>query len=97
MRNSLHHLRQRERPHTRFDRAMFVVGALGPISTFPQIYTIFFHHNASGVSAISWIIYTLLSIVWLIYGLVHKEKVIIFSNILWILMNSLVAIGAIIY
>ncbi len=79
------------------DQLIFVIGALGPLSTLPQIYTIFAHKNAAGVSAFSWFAYFLFSIVWVVYGVVHKEKAIIFTYSLWILMNGLVALGAIIY
>ncbi len=79
------------------DRLIFVIGALGPISTVPQVYTIFAHRNAAGVSALSWSIYFLFSFVWVTYGIVHKERAIIFTYSLWIIMNGLVALGAVIY
>lgn len=110
MSNVLHHLSVRKRiyknlepfPHPdsgkRFlDSFIFVIGALGPLATVPQVYTIFAHHSAAGVSIFSWSAYFLFSIVWVIYGIVHKEKAITFTYCLWILMNGLVALGAIIY
>ncbi len=110
MNSGLHHQHIRKRiyknleqfpnpnPKIRFlDRLIFVIGALGPIATIPQAYTIFAHHSAAGVSFFSWFVYFLFSIVWLVYGIVHKEKAIIFSYSLWIIMNGLVAFGAIIY
>ena len=79
------------------DRLIFVVGALGPLATIPQVYTIFAHHDSSGVSVFSWAAYILFDIIWLIYGIVHKEKVLIFSNALWIIVCTLIVIGALRY
>ena len=53
--------------------------------------------NAAGLSLFTWTAYVVSPILWLIYGIVHKEKAIIFSNILWIIVDLAVLIGAIIY
>ena len=79
------------------DKVIFLVGALGPLSTIPQVYVIYATRDASGVSALSWFMYLIFSVIWVIYGVVHREKAIIFTYSLWILMNSLVAYGAILY
>jgi uncharacterized protein with PQ loop repeat len=79
------------------DPIVYLVGILGPIFTIPQIAKIYLGHTAAGVSAFSWISYSIFSVFWLIYGILHKEKLIIISYSLWILTNSAVAIGAIIY
>jgi uncharacterized protein with PQ loop repeat len=110
MNNALHHQHLRKRLYTNLepfphpnrgkrvlDRTVYVIGVLGPLSTIPQVYIIFAHHNASGVSALSWSIYFLFSTIWLVYGIVHKEKVLIVTYSLWIVMNALVALGALIY
>jgi len=110
MNNVSHHQNLRKRIYTKLeefpsqnpgkrflDRLIFVVGALGPLATIPQVYTIFAHHDSSGISVFSWSAYVLFDIVWLTYGIVHKEKVLIFANILWIVVNGLIVIGAIKY
>ena len=79
------------------DTTIYVVGALSPIATIPQVYTIFRNHDASGVSLFSWSAYFLFSIIWVVYGFVHKERAIIFTNTLWILMNALVVVGILMY
>ena len=79
------------------DKLIFVVGALGPLATIPQVYTIFAHHNSSGVSVFSWAAYVLFDGIWLVYGIVHKEKVLIFTNILWVIICALVVAGALKY
>ena len=106
----MHHRHIRERiyknlepfPHPdSFKRALdlmvYVAGVLGPIFGIPQIYTIYVHKNAAGVSAFSWGMFALFNIVWILYGIVHRERVITVTYSLWFVVNSLVAIGAIIY
>jgi uncharacterized protein with PQ loop repeat len=81
----------------KLDKLMYVVGALGLIMTIPQIAEIWVNHNAGGVSVISWISYTIFSVIWLIYGIVHKERVIIFTQFFWVILNAVIAVGAILY
>lgn len=79
------------------DRATYVVAILSPLSTIPQLYTIYVNHLASGIAPISWGLYTIFNFVWLVYGIVHKEKIIIFNSVLWIIIDGLVTLGALIY
>jgi uncharacterized protein with PQ loop repeat len=79
------------------DTIVYVVSVASPVLTMPQVYQIYSEGNAAGVSAISWGAYTLFSIPWLLYGVVHKERVLIINNSLWIVMNACVFIGALLY
>jgi uncharacterized protein with PQ loop repeat len=96
------HVRHEQYPHPEFlkrmlDRVIYLVGFFGPISTLPQVYTIYAYHNAAGVSVFTWTTLAFFSIIWITYGIVHKEKVIVFTYCLWFVMNSLVAVGAALY
>lgn len=110
MPEGLHHFHKRKRiyqkyesyPHPnklkRFvDKAVYFIVSFGIIMTLPQIIKIWVEKNASGVSSISWAAYTISSIFWLAYGIIHKEKPIIFSYSIWVLLNAFVCIGALIY
>ncbi len=77
------------------DRAAIVAGIVGPAMTLPQIYQIFAFHNATGVSAFSWAAFAILDIPFIIYGLVHKDRLITVTYILWLVANLTVAFGAI--
>lgn len=105
-----HHLSLRRRfyknleplPHPEFkkrlfDQFVFWVAFFGPFFTLPQVWEIYSQANASSVSAFSWFAYFLFSIIWLIYGLVHKERPIILANFLGLIFNGLVVIGVILY
>lgn len=85
-------------PLKRFlDKIIFAVGIISPIMTIPQVWTIWVLQNASGVSVISWATYLFTGTIWLLYGIVHKEKPIIVTYILWIILYILIVSGAIIY
>jgi uncharacterized protein with PQ loop repeat len=79
------------------DWLMWFMGITGPLSTIPQIYTIFANESASNVSFLSWFLYVIASVVGLLYGVVHRLKPLIVSYILWTIANAAVAVGVLIY
>ncbi len=106
----IHHFHKRKRVHQKkevfphpnkykrlMDDAVYVLAVFGPVITIPQISKIWIEQNASGLSLISWIGYLLGSIFWLIYGIIHKEKPIIFTNAMWIAFHFLIVLGIIVY
>ncbi len=85
-------------PYLRFlDKTTFIAGIIGPFTVIPQIYQIFSTRQATGVSAISWILMFIMTAPWIFYGVAHKDKTIIVSFILWEVMNLLVVIGTLMY
>jgi MtN3 and saliva related transmembrane protein len=110
MSQGLHHFHQRKRLYEKLesipspdklkrllDYAVYVGGSIGPFLTIPQLIKIWIGQNATGVSAFSWGSYLVASVFWVVYGIVHNEKPIIFTNSIWVLMNGLVMLGALIY
>jgi uncharacterized protein with PQ loop repeat len=79
------------------DKITTIAGIIGPLMTIPQIYQIYVLHLASGVSPISWLAFGLLDIPFITYGIVHKDRPIISTYILWLTFNMIVGIGAIVY
>ena len=79
------------------DKAIFFVGIVGPIMTIPQILQIWMNHLVSGVSVVTWSAYIFTGAFWLIYGILHNEKPIIFANIAWIISEFLIVLGFLIY
>jgi len=64
----------------------------GPVMTIPQIYDVWTSKSPS-VSELTWASYIIIAVIWLYYGIVHKEKPIILSNVLWIVAEAAVLIG----
>lgn len=79
------------------DKVIYAAGIAGPILVIPQVIEVWINKEASGVSIPSWIGFTVLAIIWLIYGIVHKEKPLILMYTGLIIMDGLVVAGAIIY
>ncbi len=98
--HGLHHFltRKRELKWKRiFDKLIYVVGVIGPLMTLPQVFKIWINHQVSGVSIISWAAYLIMAFFWVIYGFIHKEKPIILTYLLWVLLDALVVLGVVVY
>ena len=79
------------------DRATFAVAILEPLITIPQVITIFSHHSATGISLSTWVGYEVLTVVWVIYGITHKEYMILTYQGLFMLVQTAVIVGGVLY
>lgn len=79
------------------DRFMLVIAVVGPLSDIPQIHRIYTTQNAAGVSLLTFIFYTAVSVLWLIYGLAHRQKPIILSSIAWVATETAIITGILLY
>jgi uncharacterized protein with PQ loop repeat len=100
--HSAHHLvnlsiLNKKREKRIVSRFVMILSVIGPITTIPQIYKVWFGGDANGVSETTWLFYVINSVIWLVYGLQIKNKPIIISSSLWVLMDTAVALGVIIY
>lgn len=86
--------RLRAHEHT-IDRVVTAVAFIGPLTSLPQIIEIWFvDKSAAGVSILTWSAFVIMAAIWLLYGIVHKQRPIIISNALWIVAQSLIVAGA---
>ena len=96
--NVLHkhfHHRHKKNPQKNWiDKLVIVAVVGGPAFTVPQAYEVWFQ-ECQGVSVWSWGAYLVIAVIWLLYGLKHREKPIILSQLLWILLDSAVVLGII--
>ena len=110
MRHGEQHIHQRIRihklhqkyPHPNpkiafLDKTCMVVAVVMPLTVIPQIYKIFYYQIATGVSLLMWILYSILCVPMLIYGLVHKVKPIVVLNFFWLIMQVIVIVGVLIF
>lgn len=68
-----------------------------PLIGLPQVVQIFATQSAKDLSLSSWVGYQIMTVLWLIYGITHKEKPIIFYQGAWIVVQTLIIIGIIKY
>ena len=106
----IHHYHVRKRVHHWFkdyphpkwgkrflDRGVFFIGALGPLVTLPQLYSIWSTKDASGLSLFTWIAYIFIALFWITYGAAHQEHSIIFTYSCWILIHVAMVFGIYLY
>ena len=82
----------REQRTAPIDKLVYLAVVMGPIMTIPQVYSIWVQKN-KGVSVVSWIAYLLISCIWLIYGLKHRDKPIIIVQVIWIALDGIIVAG----
>ena len=110
MQNNIDHIHKRKRKYqelekypsankgVRFlDKFLLIVAVIGPLVSLPQIIKIFVSKDVAGISVMSWSLFALLDIPWIVYGFVHKEKPIILGSILWFILNIVVVFGTLKY
>ena len=85
--------------HSTFERLTVLVGLVSPIATVPQIIKLFAPHrqHAAGQSLTTWVIYTVIAILWVIYGLRERERALVIGNALGVIMYGLVAVGILLH
>jgi len=102
----LHHFHVRKRIYKKYepyphpnklknamDRLIYFIGIIGPLMTVPQIMNVWVYRSSEGVSVLTWNAFTVIAFFWVVYGVLHKEKPIIMTNILWMIFNSLIVAG----
>ena len=96
------HLKKDKYPHPNkfvawFDRIIILVGVFNAVATVPQVLQIWTTQDATGVSLLSWSYYTFGSIMFLLYGIMHKAVPIIVNYAIAIILYALVVVGTILY
>jgi len=78
-----------------FEGFMLLMGIIGPLATAPQLIKLYHthSHHAHGLSLSTWISYSLLALLWFLYGLVHKNVPIWVGNSIGLVMDLLMVIG----
>lgn len=79
------------------DGMIYFVAIATPLMTFPQVWEIWINKSIDGVSVATWIAYLLASVCWLAYGILHRDKPIIYTQTLWIIFSAMVVVGLFVY
>jgi len=67
------------------------------LMTIPQVVTIWFGHQAAGVSLLSWSAYLASAVLWFWFGIQKRDKNIYLPCVGWMVLDSAVIIGVVIY
>ncbi len=79
------------------DSLVMAVAVVWPAMFIPQILEIYQSQNATSINIYSFLASSLMVMPWIAYGIVHREKAIWVSNVLWFVVYSLIAVGAYLY
>jgi uncharacterized protein with PQ loop repeat len=53
--------------------------------------------NADNIAFLSWASWAFFNLFWLAYGIAHKDKPIIITYILWLIVNTMMAVSVLIF
>lgn len=79
------------------DRLTYATGIALPLLTIPQAYTILIDKQVEGVSLLTWSFYLLASVLFAVFGIIHKEKLLIITYVPFVAVEALIVAGLIIY
>lgn len=79
------------------DRLIYIAAITYPLTTIPQIADIFMNKSSGNVSILTWILYDAFTLIFLWYAIDKKLKPLILEYCLWIVSQSAVVIGILLY
>lgn len=91
--------RQKQKPKKELfiDKIILIAAIVEPLFTLPQVILIFRNKDASDISIITWLGFNLMTLIWIWYALIHKEKIVLIYQLLFFIINCFVIIGALVY
>lgn len=79
------------------DGIMYIVALIAPIMTIPQLVQVWASKQAQGVSLLTWGAYAIVSGLWMIHGITHKDKPFILTQFLLLVLDSLIVVGVLLH
>jgi len=80
-----------------FSAFAYCVAIFSPLFVLPQLVKIWQQKNAQELSLLTWGGYTFGALLWFIYGIVHKEKPIVITNLMLFVIYSAILVSMLIY
>jgi len=75
------------------DKLTYASGVLLPLFTLPQAYNVLILGETAGVSIITWGFYLISSALFVIFGFIHKEKLLVITYAPFVVIELLIIIG----
>lgn len=89
---SMHRLMHGRKSRRAVDKMAYVVGVGGNLAVVPQIIRAW-ESDAPGLAVSTWVLFSLIGVIWLVYAIQHKQKPLIVAQIVGITCNLLVVTG----
>lgn len=80
-----------------FDKIVTPIALIAPFMTIPQVLGVWVAGNVNGVSIATWLGYALGSGMWVVYGLIHKEKPLTLANFLLFIFDITIVAGVLLH
>jgi len=90
-------LKPKQKRQSFLDKIIVIAAIAEPLCMLPQIIGIFRYKNASGISIFTWIGFDLLTMIWIWYAIVNKQKMVLLYQSLFCIFDTLLIVGAIVY
>jgi uncharacterized protein with PQ loop repeat len=88
---------KRNKPKKLIDRLVLLAAIAEPLLTVPQAIAIFSERTAAGVSLSTWVGYECMSVIWIWYAIVHRERMILLYQGLFCVVQSVIIVGGLLY
>ena len=79
------------------DRLTYLAAIVEPLFSLPQAIELYRNKSAGSVSILAWLGFECMTLIWIWYGIVHKDKMILIYQTLFFVIDGSVLAGAIYY
>lgn len=93
----IHKKTKRKTNTQNIDLLMNIACVVHPLLAIPQVYETYSTQNVEGVSLVTWFGFMALGLIFLAYGIAHKIKPFIVTQILWFTIDFLIVLGVLLY
>lgn len=79
------------------DRLVYLAAIVEPLLTLPQAILVYRQKSAADISILSWIGFEIMTLIWLWYAVVHKERMIFIYQGLFLIVDGSILVAAMLY
>jgi uncharacterized protein with PQ loop repeat len=79
------------------DKIAYPVALIVPLSSLDQALSIWQEKSAVGVSIVLWVMLFMTSSFWIFYGIIHRERVILFGHLALVCISGLIIFEIILF
>lgn len=79
------------------DHVIYIAGFFAVAVYIPQLLKVWTEKNVESLSLLTWMGFVIGSVFWILYGIVHKQKPIIFINTCLATVQAVILLGIILF
>jgi len=92
----MHYKTKRESGYL-IDKILYPLAIISPLFVVPQFYEVWFMKKTDGVSAISWLLMGIMSLLWLLHAVKHQDRMLLLNTAMMVVFNLSIFLGIIIF